>query len=90
MDKENLPEQPVGKKPRLSLSLGKRRFGESVSSNLLELTTPVVPNNTKKNTLWAMRNFREWRLEREKHQPDEVCCDDIFDSGPWDVKELCR
>ena len=44
MDKENLPEQPVGKKPRLSLSLGKRRFGESVSSNLLELTTPVVPD----------------------------------------------
>ena len=41
---------------------------------------------------WAMRNFREWRLEREreKHHPDEVCCDDIFDNGPWDVKELCR
>ena len=45
MDKENLLKQPVGKKPRLSLSLGKRRFGESVSSNLPELATPVVPDN---------------------------------------------
>ena len=37
-----------------------------------------------------MRNFREWRIDREKHHPDEVCHDDIFDSGPWDAKELYR
>ena len=55
MEKENSSSNSEGhviKKPRLSLSLKKthQRFGESVSGNLGELTTPVIPDNTKKNT----------------------------------------
>ena len=51
MDKENVSpqhsEEPVKKKPRLSLSLlKKRRFGESVSGNLHDLTKPMVPEET--------------------------------------------
>ena len=95
MDKENVSpqhsEEPVKKKPRLSLSLKKkRRFGESVSGNLHDLTKLVVPDNTKKNTSWAWKNFNEWRSEREKHFPEEVCPIDFLERDPWDVKELNR
>ena len=50
--------EPKKKKPGLSLSL-KKRFGESVASSLPELTTPTVPSNMKKNTCWAIKNFRD-------------------------------
>ena len=85
-EKENSSE-PKKKKPRLSLSL-KKRFGESVASSLPELTTPTVPSNTKKNTCWAMKNFREWRSEREGRYPEEVCREDLLDSPPWKIEEL--
>ena len=75
IEKENSPsnsESHVTKKPRLSISLKKthQRFGESVSGNLSELTMPVIPDNTKKNTSRAMRNFKEWRSDREKVSPE--------------------
>ena len=91
MDKENLPpsqqklvgkDQPPSKKAKLSLSLKKKRFGDSVSSELVTLTTPRVPKNTAKNTEWAIRNFMEWRQQREKDYPEERCRPDIFDSTP--------
>ena len=72
MDKENLPpshqsqavkDQPQSKKAKLSLSLKKKRFGDSVSN---ELVTPHVPKNTAKNTDWAIRNFMEWKQQMEK------------------------
>ena len=93
MNKENVSpqysEESVKKKLRLSLLLKKkRRFDESVSGNLHDLTKPVVPDNTKKNTSWAWKNFNEWRSEREKHFPEEVCPIDLLERGPWDVKEL--
>ena len=97
MDKENLPpsqqklvekDQPPSKKAKLSLSLKKKRFGDSVSSELVTLTTPHVPKNTAKNTEWAIRNFMEWRQQREKDYPEERCRPDIFDSTPWNVAEL--
>ena len=63
--------EPTKKKPQLSLSL-KKRFGASVASSFPELTTPVAPSNTKKNTCWTMKNFREWISEREGRYPEEV------------------
>ena len=70
MDKENIlpqhSEEPVKKKPRLSLSLKKkRRFGKSVSGNLHDLTKPVVPDNINENTSWAWKNFNDWRSKIE-------------------------
>ena len=83
--KENVPlelEEPVKKKCRKSLSLRKRRFGQSVSENLSEVTKPIMPKNTKKNTSWALRNFNDWRSERERHCPQEVCHSDLFKRTP--------
>ena len=75
-EKENVPlelEEPMKKKRRKSLSLRKRRFGQSVSENLSELhvTKPIVPKNTKKDTSWALRNFNDWRanVNQKKQQP---------------------
>ena len=89
-EKENVPlelEEPMKKKRRKSLSLRKRRFGQSVSENLSELTKPIVPKNTK-NTSWALRNFNDWRAERERHYPQEVCRSDLFEHAPWNIEEL--
>ena len=61
-EKENVPlelEEPMKQKRLKSVSLRKRRFGQSVSENLSELTKPIVPKNTKKNTSWALRNFND-------------------------------
>ena len=90
MEKENHcpSEEPVKKKPRLSLSLKKRRFGESVSENLTELTKPIVPKNTTKNTSWAIKNFNDWRSEREQKYPEDICRADIFETTPWNIEEL--
>ena len=91
MDKENIAVEnvPAKKKRRLSLCLNKKRFGEFVSENLLELTKKTVPKNTQKNTSWAIRNFNDWRAEREQRFPGEPeCREDIFDKSPWNVGEL--
>ena len=82
-------EEPPAKK-RLSLSLKKRRFGDSISENLADVTTPVVPENTKKNTSWVLRNFRDWRAERAERYPEEVCPEDLLDRRPWDIVGLNR
>lgn len=49
IDKENeQKEESAKKKPRLSLSLKSRRFAESVSENLNQLTKPIVPKTPRK------------------------------------------
>uniref|UniRef100_A0A1X7U4V1 Uncharacterized protein n=1 Tax=Amphimedon queenslandica TaxID=400682 RepID=A0A1X7U4V1_AMPQE len=90
LEKENAApiEEPVKKKPRLSLSLKSRRFKESVSDNLTELTKPIVPKNTAKNTMWALKNFMDWRAEREQHHPLEVCPPDILEKTLYNAEEL--
>ena len=42
----------------------------------------------KKNTCWAIKNFRDWRSEREGCYPEEVCREDLLDSPPWKIDEL--
>ena len=90
-EKENVLlelEEPMKKKCWKSLSIRKRRFGQSVSENLSELTKPIVPKNAKKNTSWCLRNFNDWRAERERHYPQEVCRSDLFKHALWNIKEL--
>ena len=82
-------EKPSFKKT-LPLSLKKQRFRDSISKNLAELTTPVVPENTRKNTTWALRNFRDWRAERAERYPEEVCPEDLLERRPWDIVGLNR
>ena len=97
--KENQPhsdddfKQPAKKKTRIQKQQTKKqdksRFAESVSSSkLATMTKAVVPKNTQKNTGWALRNFSEWRKEREKRCIGEKCRPGLFDSPPWDVAEL--
>ena len=100
--KENQPhsnddfKQTAKKKTRFQKQQTKKkqdklRFAESVSSSELHVATmtkAVVPKNTQKNTGWALRNFSEWRKEREKRCIGEKCRPGLFDSPPWDVAEL--
>ena len=52
------------------------------------MTKPIVPKSTQKSTSWALRNFVDWREERQQNCPDEKCRSDLFDSPPWNVEEL--
>ena len=58
--------------------------------HLATMTKPIIPKSTQKSTSWALRNFNDWREERQKNCPDDKCRPDLFDSPPWDVAELNR
>ena len=84
MEKGNFLKQwrSCHKKPRLPLYLKKthQRFGESVSGNLGWLTTPVIPDNTKKIP-------PEPCATSGNRYPQGICRQDL-DSPPWNVHEL--
>ena len=69
-DKENEDSQPPRKKMRKDLSrkvTAKDRFAESSSDvEYAKMTKWMVPRNTQKSTDWALQNFHEWRVERNR------------------------
>ena len=93
-DLDDFKQQPTTKKIQLNkqvlsltkASTSKNRFAECVTTTeLTSMTKPLVPKNTQKNIVWALRNFSEWR---EKRSSDEKCRSDLLDSPPLDVAEL--
>jgi len=48
------------------------------------------PHNTAKSTEWAIKNFESWRLARNKHFPEEICPNNVFDDQTNPSKWLCR
>ena len=67
-----------------------KEFSWFGASALATMTKPPIPKNTEKNTSWGLRNFREWRDQREKNYPDEICRPDLINSLPWKEDELCH
>ena len=45
------------------------------------------PNNTVKNTEWAVRTFESWRTARNKSHPLDLCPQDLFKTK--DHQEIC-
>lgn len=58
------------------------------AEELSESAKGVVPTNTKNSTEWALRNFRQWRENRNKTLPDDPVPDNLFRST--DTEILCK
>ena len=90
-DKENLEENkpPSSKKRRLSLSLkGKGRFATPLQQEeMLSVCEGSTPENTKKNTEWAVHVFNEWRTERPA--VDEQCPPDLLECPSAEKLDFC-
>jgi hypothetical protein len=54
--------------------------------DIKEISKGFVPENTKKNTMWACRAYEEWRLQRNKVTGDEAekCPDDLISNPSID------
>lgn len=58
-----------------------KRFKESTTDEEVKnLTKGYIPDNTQKNTAWAVKVFSEWRFARE-----EKCPEDLLTSGNVDL-----
>lgn len=67
-EKENDDFQPPKQCMKVPASLkGKQRFTEMVSSEQLEtISKGYVPQNTEKNTKWAVSTFKQWIVSRNQ------------------------
>ena len=55
------------------------RFDFNITSDdLSKFMEGSTPANTEKSTIWAMRNFEEWRRARNLKFPNDTCPEDIF------------
>ncbi len=61
-DSENEPRPPKAKK---------QRFQTVSTGDMEELSTLKAPKSTEYSTKWAMKNFQEWKKERNATNPDE-------------------
>ena len=76
--------QPLpAKKKMLPLKLKKKkrkstnRFGSpDKSSDTYQ--QPFIPENTKVNTRWAVKNFEDWAASYNLRHPEEKCPDDVL------------
>ena len=75
-------------KKRLSDRSKEQSFGHFISGNLAEVTMPVMPQNTWMYISGALMKFRDWRAERAKRYPKEVCFEGLLDNRPWDFVSL--
>ena len=72
--------EPPQKKQKLSLKLQKReplkevnnRFSSPVKEDVFEEAAKgVIPSNTKKSNLWALRTFESWMKQRNVRMPGD-------------------
>ena len=71
-------QEPPKKVPRTEPAgrTGQQHFGTLKSNTeMIEICKGFVPDNTKKNTEWAIRVFSEWRSYRNKATTvaEEMC-----------------
>ena len=53
-------------------------------TNNTKIAEGYVPKNTSKSTVWANKNFDEWRDERNKVFSDEQCPVDLLENRTHD------
>lgn len=88
-------ECPSPKRKKLSLSKGKKvlspssRFNTTVTEKQVNvLSKGCVPKNTARSTIWAVRVFKEWIDQRNKHSK-ELYPSDILEK-PYDCDLVCN
>ena len=65
------------------------RFDFNITSDdLSKYMEGETPANTEKSTLWAVKNFNDWRLSRNSIMHNDKCPESIFLDG--DKIELCK
>ena len=73
---------PGGKEsefPESSALSREQRFTEFVSDDkLANLAKGFVPDNTERNTRWALKNFDLWRKARNECRPEDPVPEDFF------------
>ncbi len=75
----------LGTQPRL-LSQTVTRFDCTTSKEeLFELAKELVPQNTAKNTQWAVKNFEDWLETRNACHPENPVPEDILESCDPDI-----
>ena len=76
--------QPPPAKKCLSLKLKKKRSESSVPDSFvspeksLDKQEKLIPENTKVNTCWAVKNFEDWVLSYNSRHPDDKCPDGVL------------
>jgi len=86
--KKPTQEQTAGPPPTKN---GDDRFSFDITADDLEgFMEDSCPHNTAKSTEWAVKNFESWRLARNKHFPEEICPDNVFDDQTNTCKWLCH
>ena len=60
------------------LPLSSGRFALASDDEIAQLAKVLVPQNTAKMTNWELKNFNEWKTNRNKHNPADPVPDDIF------------
>jgi hypothetical protein len=86
------------KRPKLSLSLTKRRLEQARfrkpvgDKELIEASRGVIPKNTKRRNNWASKNFLDWLKNRNEKVPNDPVPEDLFNCQDPAVvnKWLCR
>lgn len=73
--------KPSKRRPKKQLGEHSKRFKDcSTDEEVSSLVKGYVPDNTRKNTAWALKVFTEWRFARE-----EKCPEDVLTCGKADV-----
>lgn len=54
------------------------RFSSPPKGKLEQYQKPFCPVNTKVNTRWATKNFRDWQTDYNCRHPSDPCPDDIL------------
>ena len=82
---ENSLVPPAKKVDRSNLSLKKSRFAEPLAEvEMNSVCKPFVPNNTRKQTDWAVKVFESWCSSRD----GENCPKDLLTRPSTNVEEL--
>ena len=75
--------EPCGKMPKVD----DRFLFDVTLDDLNKFKEGDCPVNTAKNTMWALRNFQEWRVARNEACPNDLCPGNILCSD--NKEDLC-
>ena len=85
-------DPPPKKKPKMSLKKASTsRFASVSVEKYTEAAKGMVPDNTKKNNVWAERTFHAWAEERNRKMPSDPVPSDLLSChDPATVSKFLR
>jgi len=76
-DFQNQPRPPIAKR---------QRFQQLSTADIQELSAVKQPKNTEYSTKWALKNFNEWKTERNSSFPDNPVPESLLEEA--DAEQL--